>query len=459
MAFAATLLIALSPLYVFSSQTSFGRLTFVPLLQALALVIAAIAHRRPGWPARAALALVALFIEVTDGFYFGPVLLVFLFLMHSGSLRDRIAGTLRDRAWWWAVAAMVTGLAIDVGLGALAAAHDTTLTLFGYVRVRAGYGGVLSALDVLTLWLQALQRYIPVIGPAIVIPAWLVVLRHVWSDPVAGALAVWLGIASAGVVRYYASATGQAIPTVGPLTAYPLALPSYLVVAWTCGRGLRAGSGRFARAAAVIGCASAAVPLAAQLTTERYDVDLQFRGPRYLADLDKCVVVKAAGAYVREQDVPGATVFHLSGEAALGLSGEFYYGLSYVANNHTGERNRIIDFGTEALRRRYTPEQLAGAYGVPHFTYYVEFLPTTDAFTVDAVHRLERSGARVALHIQDHGRVLGHVWRFDGPTAHVMELEDVASRWDRVGHLPRLFEQSLAGTAYHFGAGWPRPKE
>jgi hypothetical protein len=31
----------------------------------------------------------------------------------------------------------------------------------------------------------------------------------------------------------------------------------------------------------------------------------------------------------------------------------------------------------------------------------------------------------------------------------------VNARWDRVGHLPQLFQQSLAGTAYHFGPVWP----
>jgi hypothetical protein len=458
MAYAAMLLMALSPLYVFSSQTAFARITFVPLAQVSALALAAFAHRRRRWPAATALALTVLFVELTDGFYFGPVVLAFLFLLRGGSPCERIAGVIRDRVWWLTAAAIAAGLAIDVGLGALAAAHDTTLTLFGYVRVRVGYGGVLSSMDLLKLWLEAFQKYIPIVGAAVVIPAWLVAWRYAWSDPVAGALAVWLGIASAGVVRYYASATGTHIPGVGPLTAYPLALPSYLVVAWACGRGWRRGAGASAYAAALVACA-AAVPSAAVLATERYDPDLQFRGERYVEDLDRCVMVKAAGAYVREQAVPGAMVFHLAEDMPLGVYGEFYYGLSYVGNNHTGERNRIVDFGTQAVRRRYTPEQLAQAYGVPHFTYYVEFLPVADPFTRDAVQRLERSGARVALEVRDSGRLLGRLWRFDAPQPQVMELKEVARRWDRVGGLPQLFQQSLAGTAYHFGAVWPRPPE
>ena len=221
----------------------------------------------------------------------------------------------------------------------------------------------------------------------LLVPAWLVAWRFAWTDPIAGALATWLAIATAGVVRYYASATGHNLPGVGPLTAYPLALPSYLVVAWACGRGFRPGAGRLARAAAVAGCAAAALPLAAQLVTGRYETDLQTMGASYYADVERCTVVKAAGAYVREQAVPGAIVFHLSESMMLGVIGEFYYGLSYVGNNHTGERNRIVDFGTEAVKRRATPEQWAGAYGVPHFTYYVEFLPNADATANSYIHR------------------------------------------------------------------------
>jgi hypothetical protein len=459
MAYAATLVLALSPLYVFTSHTAFGRITFVPLLHVGSLCLASLAHKRPGAAIRAALALTVLFIEMTDGFYFGPVVLVFLFLLRGGPPRERILGTLRDATVWWTAAAIVAGLGIDLGLGSLAAAHDTTLTLFGYVRIRVGYGGVMSAADLLRLWMLAIRQYLPIVGAAIVIPAWLLAWRYAWTEPVAGALAVWMSIASAGVVRYYASATSQHIPGVGPMTAYPLAVPSYLLVAWACARGLRRGAGPLARAAALAALATAVAPMAYQLTTQKYEASLEVRGPDYFEGIDRCAVVKAASVYVREQRVPGATVFHLTDEMALGLIGEFYYGLSYVGNNHTGERNRIEDFGGQAIKRRYTPEQLAAAYGVPHFTYYVEFLPDADAFTADAVERLKRAGARPALEVRDGDRLRGRVWRFDAPGLEVMQLEEVSARWDRVGHLPQLFQQSLAGTAYHFGPVWPRPAE
>jgi hypothetical protein len=459
MAYAAIVLIALSPLYVYTSQTAFGRITFVPLVQIVSMGLAAFAHRRPSWPARAVLALTALFIEMSDGFYFGPVLLVFLFLLQPGTLRERVLRTLRNTTWWWTAAAIAVGLGIDLGLGALAAAHDTTLTLFGYVRIRAGYGGVLTAMQLLRLWAQAIAQYLPIVGAAVVVPAWLVAWRYAWTDPVAGTLAVWLAIASAGVVRYYSSATGQHIPGVGPMTAYPLALPSYLIVAWACGRGLKRGAGALARTAALVGLAAAVTPLAAQLVTEQYGPYLEVRGSEYVAALDRCLTVKAASAYVREESVPGGTVFHLSDDMLLGVYGEFYYGLSYVGNNHTGERNRIVDFGGQVIHRRYTPEQLASAYGVPHFTYYVEFLPHEDAFTTEAVKRLEGAGAHTALEIRDRNRAIGRVWRFGPARTQVMQLADVNARWDRVGHLPQLFQQSLAGTAYHFGPVWPVPAE
>jgi len=457
MAYVATVLIALSSLYVYTSQTTFGRITFVPLVQVLSLCLAAMVHRRPGWIARLALALTVLFIELSDGFYFGPVVLAFLFLLRPGSLRDRLTGAFRDPTCWWTAGAIVAGLGIDFGLGALAAAHDTTLTLFGYVRTRAGYGGVLTVGQLLTLWMQAINQYLPIAGVVLVVPAWLIAWRYAWSEPVAGALAVWLSIASAGVIRYYASSTGQHIPGVGPLTGYPLALPSYLIVAWACGRGFKANTGALARSAALVGLAAAAAPQAWQLAAQRYGPNLQVQGIQYLEGIDRCVAVKAASVYVREQAIPSATVFHLTNEMALGVYGEFYYGLSYVGNNHTGERNRIVDFGGESMGRRATPEQWAAAYGVPHFTYYVEFPPAGDAFTTDAVIRLERSGARAALEIRDRDRLIGRVWRFGSGDRQVIQVAEVNQRWDRVGHLPQLFQQSLAGTAYHFGAVWPTP--
>jgi hypothetical protein len=299
----------------------------------------------------------------------------------------------------------------------------------------------------------ALDRYLPAVGPFIVIPAWLMALRCALSDRVAGTLAVWFAIATAGILRYYGSGTG--IPGVSPLTAYPLALPSYLLIAWACGRAFAQRSNVVARAVAVAACVAAATPLASQLITERYHDDLQFRGARYTAEENQCLVVKAAGAYVREQNVPGAMVFHLSDRIRLGMFGEFYYGLSYLGNNQTGERNRIVDFGSEIIGRRYTPEQLARAYGVPHFTHYIEFLAASDAFAADAVSRLQAAGARVAVEIRARGDTIGRIWRFDGTSTQVMDIEETAARWNRVGTLPRLFVQSLAGTAYHFGPAWP----
>ena len=165
--------------------------------------------------------------------------------------------------------------------------------------------------------------------------------------------------------------------------------------------------------------------------------------------------MKAASAYVREQARPGATVFQMATEPLFGFMGEFYYGLSYVSNLHTGERNRLLDYGEFAYGRPHPPERIAEAYGVPHFDYYVEFVPTRDAMTPDAVRRLAAAGAKVALDIRDRGTTIGRVWSFEDRPGSIMEVAESAARWDRATPLSKLFPQPLAGTAFHFGLAWP----
>jgi hypothetical protein len=86
----------------------------------------------------------------------------------------------------------------------------------------------------------------------------------------------------------------------------------------------------------------------------------------------------------------------------------------------------------------------------------VEFLPT-DPFTAASLASLARAGAQPALEIRDRGRLVGRVWSFRRGGATVMDVEEAAGRWDRVGHLSQLFRQSLAGTSFEFGYAWPRP--
>jgi hypothetical protein len=458
MAYTATLLLALSPLYVFVSQTAWGRLSFTPLLQVLAVILAWQSRRRPTWLAHAALAFVVVFMTLTDGFYFGGVLVVFLFLGHDGSPLTRVRRLLRDGTFRWTAAAIATGLAIDFGAGAGAIAQRIQLTLFGYVAVRMKAGGVLSVRELAGLWFDAVRAYLPFAGAYLVLPAWLFAIRRAWSDSAAGAIAAWFAVASYGAITYYNSYAGSGRPQVGPLTTYAVALPEFLVVAWACGQMLDARRALIVRAAGAAAVAVTVAPLAFALVTERYG-ELDYRGGRYPSERDRCAVVKAASVYVREEARPGATVFQMATEPLFGFMGEFYYGLSYLSNLHTGERNRLLDYGELAYGRPHPPERIAEAYGVPHFDYYVEFVPARDAMTPDAVRRLAAAGAKVVLDIRDRGTTIGRVWSFEDRPVSVMDVAESAARWDRATPLSKLFPQPLAGTAWHFGLAWPHVTE
>jgi len=182
---------------------------------------------------------------------------------------------------------------------------------------------------------------------------------------------------------------------------------------------------------------------------------LTLKGPRYFALEDQCTVVKAASAFVRETGAPTSTVMQLTTENQLGVMGEFYYGISYVGNHRTGERNQLLDYGNLVYGRRYAPEELAAVYGVRHFDYYVHFLTVDDPFTAASVARLEQAGARVVLEVRSRGVTLGRVLSF-APLPHsTMDAAEIDARWDRVGHLSQLFRQSLAGTSFDFGYSWP----
>ena len=114
--------------------------------------------------------------------------------------------------------------------------------------------------------------------------------------------------------------------------------------------------------------------------------------------------MKAASVYVREQAIPGFDrISPLRSDVARCLR-RVLLRLELRRQQSYRRAKPIIDFGTETVKHRYTPDQWAGAYGVPHFTYYVEFLPNADAFTAEAVKRPEHAGARPALEVRDQGR-------------------------------------------------------
>lgn len=304
------------------------------------------------------------------------------------------------------------------------------------------------------MWLTTLKLFVPVAGAVVVLPAWLLACRAAWADPVAGSLASWFFIASIGVMRYFSSY--RSYPD-WLLPAYAIALPSFLLVAWATAHGF-ARSRSLVNALSAAGLGAVVLPMAVRAVQDRYDPTFTVKAPRYFELKDKCAVVKAASAYVREDGPPESTVLQLTTDNQLGVMGEFYYGISYVGNNQTGERNPLLDYGTIPLGRRYTPNELASLYGVRNFDYYVEFLPA-DAFTEVAVDDLRRSGAQVSLEIRDRTRLIGRVISFKSRPVSVIEVDSIASRWDRVGHLSQLFRQSLAGTSFHFGYSWPRPAE
>jgi hypothetical protein len=459
MAAVSTVLLALSPFYIFASQTGWARYSFVPLIQIMTLNVAWLIAQRRSLPRQLALALLAFFLTLTDGFYFGPVLLLFIALLQRGSLAARVRSALRDSTLWWAGGAIVGGLVVDVAGARVAAAHNTFLTLFGYASAKSGYAGAPLA-DLLAIWWTALQTYVPVLGAIVVVPAWLLACRYAATDPAAAALAAWFAIASVGIMRYFGSywrLPADIHSGIFLLSASPVALPSLLLLAWTAGRACAGGRHVVLRVAAATACAVVVAALAGQVVSERYESALTVKGRYYFELKDQCAVVKAASAYVRETGAPESTVMQLTTVNQLGVMGEFYYGISYVGNNKTGEQNRLLDYGTLVYGRKYSPEELAALYGVPHFSYYVEFLPADDPFTTASVVRLERAGARVVLEVKDRGAVIGRVLSFASLPTSVMDVEEMAGRWDRVGHLSQLFRQSLAGTSFDFGYAWPMP--
>jgi hypothetical protein len=457
MAAAVMVMLALSPFYIFASQSGWARYSFVPLIQISTLNLAWLIARRPSLRLRIALAGLAFFLTLTDGFYFAPVLVLFIVLLPKGSLASRTGAALRDPTFWWTCTAIAAALAIDVAGATFAAAHDTFLTLFGYASAKSGYAGPpLSGL--IEIWLVALQTFVPVLGVIAVVPAWLLACRYTAADPAAAALAAWFAITSLGVMRYFGS-YWKLPPDIHSgiflLSASPVALPSLLLVAWAFGRAFDAERHRLLRVATWVGCAVVTLALAVQVAAERYEPALTVKSPRYAALKDQCAVVKAASAYVRETGPPASTVMQLTTENQLGVMGEFYYGVSYVGNNKTGERNRLLDYGTLVYGRRYAPEELAALYGVPHFDYYVEFLTVNEPFTAASVARLERAGARPVLEVRDGGVAIGRVLSFAPLPAGTMDAAGIDARWNRVGHLSQLFRQSLAGTAFDFGYSWP----
>lgn len=461
---AVVIIMAVSPFYVFTSQSGWGgRLTLVPLVQALLLLVAWVALRRgESWGLRLTLAAMACVLMLTDGFFFVAVLLTFLVLLQTGSFSTRIRTLLRHRVFWAISAGVLAGFAAGIAMAIVAAQRGTRLTLYRHAFLHAGEGGgVIPSADVLAAWIQTFQWYFPHAWYFwIVLATCVLALWRARDSPIAATLAVWWLLVGITLTSYTAGLTAPGQPALvlgwanGP---YHLALPSYLLIAWASGYLIerRAVSLRVAGGLLV---ALVALPLAAQTITGRAAPVESLRGVDHAPRRSQCEVVKAASYYVRLHGTPRSTVFHLSNDEFLGYFGEFYYGLSYSGNSKTGERNQLLDFGQHVVGRKTAPEEFARAYGLPHFDYYVQFLPDSDPFAKQAVERLNSAGARPVFEIQDGGSSIGRVWSFDRVDLESMEFAEAARRWNAFATLEGLIQQPLAGTTYHFGYNWIVPK-
>lgn len=463
---AAVIIMAVSPFYVFTSQSGWGgRLTFIPLVQALLLLVSWIALRRgESWGLRLTLAVLACVLMLTDGFFFIAVLVAFLVLLQDGSLSTRIRTLLANRVFWAISAGALAGFATGIAMAILAAQHGTRLTLYrhAFLHTGQGGGGVIPSVDVINAWIETFKWYFPEAWYFwIVLAACVLALWRARHSPIAGTLAAWWLLVGATLTSYTAGLTAPGQPALvlgwanGP---YHQALPSYLLIAWAAG-DLIGRPSTWLRVTGGLLVALVALPLAAQTITGRAAPVESLQAADYSGRRLACEVVKAASYYVRQHGTPRSTVFHLSNDEFLGYFGEFYYGLSYSGNPKTGERNQLLDFGQHVVGRKTTPEEFARAYGLPHFDYYVQFLPDDDdLFAKQAVERLNSAGARPVFEIHDSGSPIGRVWSFERVDAEAMEFSEAARRWNEFATRDGLVQQPIAGTTYHFGYNWTIPK-
>jgi hypothetical protein len=458
---AVVLIMAVSHFYVFTSQSGWGgRLTLVPLVQALLLVLLWLAVTgRPSRWLLGALFLVSAVLMHTDGFFFAAIVLAFMVLLQNGSWMARIRTVVTGRVFWAVSAGVVISVAVGIGLAVLAAQRGTRLTLYRHAFLHTD-GGVIPSLDVIRVWIQTFQWYFPHAAYFwIVLAACVLAFWRGRNNPFVATLGLWWLLVGATLVSY---TTGLTAPGETPLLLgwangpYHLALPSYLLIAWACGH-LAEQRAAWTKAAGVLLVAVVAVPLAFQTWSGQAASMASLRRGYYETHRADCQVVKAAAYYVRQTGTPESTVFHLTNEQFLGYFGEFYYGLSYSGNLRTGERNRLFDFGEHAVGRKTPPEEFARAYGIPHFDFYVEFLSESDPLALQSVERLRASGARPVFEIRDRSRPIGRVWSYDRLDAGAMEFSQAAARWNEFATLDGLVQQPLTGTTYHFGHSWIIP--
>jgi hypothetical protein len=455
-------LVMVSPIYVFVSKSGWARLTWTPLVLLTLFLCQVAAVRRRGATWIVTMALLAGFVSLTDGFYVVSLIVVLAVLMRPGRLGERLRAVARDRIVLAGVWGAAAGIAADL---AVVKVIGRPLTLMGYVLQRGARGSLVPSLDVLEGWAQGVNHYFPFPGVwlAMTVLAVLAACEGL-RGRVIGMVAAWWFLGSIAVIRYLTGLEAAGMPPrASELSSFHVLLPSLLLTGWflaALADGELPGI-RWARAWARGAVAVAALALLLGFMA-RDAVAVAFDPPEAVRG-DACRVVKAAAYYVRSHGGPSTYVFHLTSDVWLGHIGEFYYGLSYGGSLRERTRNHLLDFGGDAIGRRYTPEALAQAYGVTRFDYYVEFDPrfrrSEAAFATQAVDRLVADGARVVATIRDHGRAIGRILSFRDEPAVDLEYREAAAAWDHTFARPgRLLQEPLTGTAYHFGYQWTLPE-
>ncbi|MBI1892857.1 MAG: hypothetical protein HYS14_01915 [Candidatus Rokubacteria bacterium] len=458
-------LMASSAFYVFVSKTGWGRLSFVPLIQVSLLLVQWGAHRSARVSLRLLFGGLAFFAAMTDGLYIVACMVVLAIAMREGPIASRLAGVVRDRLLLLGVVAWGLGFAVDLLVAAAAAAKGSNLTLLRYIQLRGSHGGLVPTSEMFVAWARAVDWYFPFrAGWVLVLAGFVLAAPKALRGDAVAVVWVWFAMVSFGVMRYASGLKGLGMGFSVPtwINAYSLALPGYILLAGLFSRAWRVAilkeRSLVARVWRGVLCAGGgaffwlAVHQSAAIA---YNVE---QAVDQVARRDACRTVKAVSYYIRELGPANAYVFHLSSDVFLGHFGEFYYGLSYSRSSTPEEPNRLLDFGREVFGKEVAPDELYEAYRVPHFDYYVDFMGEGGAWRSEVISKLLKSGARVVLVVRYQGREIGRVLSYRPVPERTFEYAEAAAAWDQTyGRLDRLFQQSLAGTSYHFGYNWRRP--
>lgn len=473
-------LVMVSPFYVFVSQSGWARTTWTPLLLLMLFLFQWKAMRSRGVVWSTLFCVLGGFVSLTDGLVMLPMVPILGLFLADGGLAKRIRQLLRDRVFVAGMLTIAFSLGVNLLIGLAAIRRGTDLTVMAYLLLRGGHGGLIPSGAVLSGWAGNLDQYLALTGGwLLVASAFLVAAWDGLRGRPIGFVAAWWALASAGVIRYGMGqeARGGAAEVVF-LSAFQLALPSFLLVAWliaSIAEGRVALMWRLApqlrRSLSLALLLSVTGAMAFRAFTDQRNLVYKQASPLpggerhkdWPADprslLNTARMVKAAAFYVRSHGPALPYVFQLDSSLRLGHIGEFYYGLSYGRGLTPEDPNHLLDFGRDQFGRPAAPESLYRAYGVTSFDYYVDFADTDDEFRAETIYRLLGAGARVVCTISDGENRLGRILSFRDEPPISLDYWTAAKAWDWTFAKPRaLLLQPLAGTAYHFGYNWRAPE-